>query len=172
MLSLNHLRNYTAMTNIAAGTALPAAPASLWETSPENSFQFPKQGKFIIAGVPGAFTPPCSSQIPGYINNYAKYAKKGIKDIYVVAVNDIFVVNAWAKDLTGGKESKIRFLSDSKGEFVKSLGLDFDASGLLGNHRSKRFVAVVENGTVKNVYVENDAPDVTVTDAEKVLSEL
>jgi peroxiredoxin len=55
------------------------------------------------------------------------------------------------------------------GEFIKSLGLDFDASGLLGNTRSKRFTAVVEDGIVKHLSVEDEPPNVTVTAAEKVL---
>jgi 2-Cys peroxiredoxin 5 len=60
----------------------------------------------------------------------------------------------------------------STGEFVKSLGMDFDASGLLGNVRSKRFVAIVEDGVVKKVFVEDEAPNITVTAAEKVLEQL
>jgi 2-Cys peroxiredoxin 5 len=43
-------------------------------------------------GVPGAFTPPCSSQVPEYIADYEKFKAKGVKNIYVVAVNDAFVV--------------------------------------------------------------------------------
>lgn len=45
----------------------------------------------------------------------------------------------------------------------------FDASGLLGNHRSQRYAAIVEDGVVKNIFVEDEAPSVTVTDASKVL---
>jgi peroxiredoxin len=50
--------------------------------------------------------------------------------------------------------------------------MDFDASGLLGNVRSKRFVAIVEDGVVKKVFVEDEAPNITVTAAEKVLEQL
>ena len=39
------------------------------------------------------------------------------------------------------------------GEFTKSVGLDFDASGLLGNTRSQRYAAVVEDGKVVNLQV-------------------
>jgi hypothetical protein len=58
------------------------------------------------------------------------------------------------------------------GEYIKTLGLDFDATGLLGNHRSKRFAAVVENGEVKSLFVESEAPEITVTKAETVLGGL
>ena len=47
--------------------------------------------------------------------------------------------------------------------------MDFDASGLLGGHRSQRYAALVEGGVVKKLYVEDEAPSVTVTSAENVL---
>ncbi|KAA8893311.1 Redoxin [Sphaerosporella brunnea] len=155
---------------IAPGSKLPAPPATLWEGGPEKQVTFPSSGKFIIIGVPGAFTPPCSSQVPGYIANYPQFAAKGVKDIYVIAVNDVFVTKAWKESL--GKDSPVHFCADSTGEFVKSLGLEFDASGLLGNIRSKRFAAIVEDGVVKKVFVEDEPPNITVTAAEKVLEEL
>lgn len=43
-------------------------------------------------GVPGAFTGTCSRQIPGYIEAYQQFKDKGVKDVYVVAVNDVFVL--------------------------------------------------------------------------------
>lgn len=54
-------------------------------------------------------------------------------------------------------------------QFTHEAGLDFDASGLLGNHRSQRYAAVVENGVVKSIFVEDEAPSVTVTAADNVL---
>ncbi|RPB16453.1 Redoxin [Morchella conica CCBAS932] len=155
---------------VSVGSTVPAPPKSLWEKSDGNTVSFPTSGKYIILGVPGAFTPPCSSQIPGYLSNYNRFVAKGVSDIYVVAVNDIFVVNAWKEKL--GKDSNVHFVADCTGEFIKSLGLDFDATGLLGNSRSKRFAAVVEDGKVKNLYVEDEAPEITVTAADKVLASL
>lgn len=58
------------------------------------------------------------------------------------------------------------------GEYTKSLGLEFDASGLLGSVRSKRYAAVVEDGIVKDLWVETDAPDLTASTAEEVLKHL
>jgi len=122
--------------------------------------------------VPGAFTPPCSSQVSGYLDSYQRFAAKGVQEIFVVAVNDVFVVKAWKEKLTAGAGSKVRFLADAKAEFVKSLGLEFDAAGLLGNVRSKRFVAVVDAGKVVNLKVEEEASNVGVTAAENVLKQL
>jgi alkyl hydroperoxide reductase subunit AhpC len=46
----------------------------------------------VQVGVPGAFTDTCSRQIPGYIENYQKFKEKGVANIYVVTVNDVFVM--------------------------------------------------------------------------------
>lgn len=43
-------------------------------------------------GVPGAFTGTCSAQIPGYIKAYPQFKEKGVDNIYVVAVNDVFTL--------------------------------------------------------------------------------
>ena len=57
-------------------------------------------------------------------------------------------------------------------QWTSAAGLSFDASGLLGNIRSKRYAAIVENGTVKEIFVEDEAPTVSVTAADKVLQHL
>merc|ERR1712093_511707 len=92
-------------------------------------------GKILIVGVPGAMTPSCSNQIPGYIKGIKDIQAKGIKDVYVLAVNDLFVMEAWKEKLGAASESNIHFLADDAGKFVAALGLSFDATGLLGNHR-------------------------------------
>ncbi|RPB21745.1 Redoxin [Terfezia boudieri ATCC MYA-4762] len=163
---------------VRVGDKLSSAPASLTETAPDKTVQFPTEGKIIIVGVPGAYTPPCSDHVPTYILAYDDLLKKGIDEIYVVGVNDQFVMNAWGKHLTqqhGGdleKLTHIHFCADRSGEFVKSLGLDFDASGLLGNTRSKRFALVVKDGIVEDVRVENSPPELTLTMADEVLKSL
>jgi 2-Cys peroxiredoxin 5 len=65
----------------------------------------------IIVGVPGAFTPPCSSQVPGYVEKADAFAAKGIQGIYIVAVNDAFTTQAWAEKL-GAKHQLVHFLAD------------------------------------------------------------
>jgi len=78
----------------------------------EDKINFSKlDGKNILVTVPGAFSPTCSSQVPGYIERIADFKAKGVKDIYIVAVNDIFVVNAWKAKIAGeeGKEVSVKF---------------------------------------------------------------
>jgi len=48
---------------ISVGSSIPAAPGSLWVEKDNNTLSFPSSGKYIIVGVPGAFTrsfPPVS----------------------------------------------------------------------------------------------------------------
>ncbi|KAH8113044.1 Redoxin-domain-containing protein [Phellopilus nigrolimitatus] len=157
---------------VAVGGALPAAP-TVKELDPEKGFALGKEGgRVVIVGVPGAFTPPCSSQVPGYIEKADAFAARGVKAIYVVAVNDAFVTQAWKEKLTGGKPTSVRFVADDKGEFTAGVGMLFDASGLLGGPRSKRYVLVAEDGKVTHVAVEESPPDVSVTKADAILAQL
>ncbi|KAG8927186.1 hypothetical protein FRC02_008413 [Tulasnella sp. 418] len=128
-------------------------------------------GKNIIIGVPGAFTPPCSSQVPAYIEKYEQFKAKGVKDIYVVAVNDAFVTKAWKQKLAP-EGTPVHFLADDQGEFITNLGLLFDGTDLLGGPRSKRFAIVTEDNVVKKVAVEDAPPDVDKTAADTILAAL
>jgi peroxiredoxin 5 len=48
-------------------------------------------------------------------------------------------------------------LADPKADLVKAMGLDFSgAMDVLGNVRSKRFAAVIDDGKVKSIQVEAD----------------
>lgn len=101
---------------------------------------------------------------------------KDINDVYVVAVNDIPVINAWkeniAKKLNSNENKHVHFLSDASCSFTKALGMDFDATALLGNHRSKRYVALVNDNVVTNLFVENSPADLINTRVDTVLQQL
>jgi len=158
-----------AHTQIQPGQAIPSADVK--EDSPDATKRLELKGKNILIGVPGAFTTPCNAHLPGYIENYDKFKTKGVNEIYVVAVNDAFVTKAW-KEKLAPNGTPIHFIADDKGTFVSSLGLNFDASGLLGSPRSKRFAIVTEGHKVVSVAVEEQPPNVTVTGAEAVLATL
>jgi peroxiredoxin len=71
------------------------------------------------------------------------------------------VVRPYAKPFFNGLTSpreihKIRFLGDPTGKFTGALDLLFDGTAIFGNARAKRYVLVVEDGTVKEAYVEPD----------------
>ncbi|KAK5164809.1 uncharacterized protein LTR77_009473 [Saxophila tyrrhenica] len=129
-------------------------------------------GKNIIVSVPGAFSPTCSDQVPGYLENAEKFAAHGVKGIYVVAVNDQFTVDAWKSKLGGAKSPLVHFIADDEGKFTKAAGMDFDSVAFFGNRRSKRYAAIVEDGVVKSIWTEDDPTKVTVTSATNVLQAL
>src|SRR5689334_17753746 len=84
-----------------------------------------------IFAVPGAYTPTCSAQhVPGFIELGPQLKAKGVDEILCIAVNDAFVMGAWARDT--GALGKIRMMADGSGEYTKALGLELDltAGGL------------------------------------------
>ncbi|ODQ55185.1 Redoxin [Saitoella complicata NRRL Y-17804] len=149
------------MSVITEGTKLPSG--TLHESNPGNQLSTStlfSAGRHIIFGVPGAFTPGChKTHLPGYIQDYSKYTSKGIDSISCVSVNDAFVMAAWGESV--GADGKVRMLADPTGEWLRQMGLVFDATPLLGNERAKRFSLVVEDGVVKRVNVEEDNTGLT-----------
>ncbi|KAI0665483.1 Redoxin [Trametes maxima] len=139
------------------------------EEDTEKPFTFEGiRGKNVFVGVPGAFTGTCSAQVPGYIKAYDQFKAKGVSNIYIVGVNDVFVMKAWKQQLAP-EGTPIHFIADDQGAFIGALGMLFDASPLLGAPRSKRFVAVTEGDTITYLAVEPNPGEVTVTAADKVL---
>jgi peroxiredoxin len=127
-------------------------------------------GKVVLFAVPGAFTPTCSAKhLPGFVQHLADFKAKGVDKIVCMAVNDPFVMGAWAKDQKVG--DGIVMLADGSGAFTKALGLELDlvARGL--GVRSQRFALVTENGVVTHLAVE-EAGGFDVSRAEAVLETL
>jgi len=126
--------------------------------------------KVVLFGVPGAFTPTCSNNhLPGYLENHDAILAKGVDTIAVLAVNDHYVMGAWAR-FTGG-EGKILFLADGNGTFTKATGLEGDLSGAGLGFRSKRFAMIVDDGKVTAVNVESK-PGVNESGAAHILGQL
>ncbi len=107
----------------------------------------------VLFGVPGAFTPTCSGKhLPGYVQNAAAFAAKGVDSIICVSVNDPFVIDARAADQNVG--DAVMMMADGNADFAKALGLDFDASAPGFGIRCQRFSMQVENKTVKKLNIE------------------
>ncbi|PWJ85415.1 peroxiredoxin [Pseudaminobacter salicylatoxidans] len=127
--------------------------------------------KVVLFGVPGAFTPTCSNNhLPGYLENHDAITARGVDTIAVVAVNDQFVMGAWARHT--GAEGKILFLADGNGDFVRAAGLDIDLSGGGLGTRSKRFSAIVEDGKVTALNIEDSPGQAVESGAAKLLEQL
>ena len=124
----------------------------------------------VLFAVPGAFTPTCHrNHLPGFLENFDAIKAKGVDEIAVVSVNDVFVMDAWAK-ATGG-DGKIVFLADGSGDFARKVDLVMDASGFGMGLRSKRYAMVVKDGVVDVLNIE-EAPGVSVSGAAAVLAAL
>ena len=127
--------------------------------------------KGILFAVPGAFTPGCSkTHLPGYVQDVEKYQAKGVEVIACVSVNDPFVMGAWGEAHSAG--GKVRMLADPRAEFTKAIDMELDATGILGNIRSKRYSLIIEDGVVKSVNVEPSGTGLTCSLSNVLLSQL
>jgi peroxiredoxin len=129
-----------------------------------------KNKKIALFAVPGAFTPTCSAKhLPGYVQLSAEFKAKGIDEIWAVSVNDAFVMGAWGRDQNVG--GTVRLLADGNAEFVKALGLDADFSKFGMGIRAQRFSALIDDGVVKQLNVE-EGGKFEVSSAETLLAQM
>lgn len=157
---------------IAVGDTLPDVKiVKATAEGPEavQSAEFFKGKKVALFSVPGAFTPTCSAKhLPGYAEKAADLKAKGIDEIACTAVNDAFVMKAWAA-ASGSPE--VTMLADGNADLVGALGLTMDGSGFGMGTRGKRFSMVVNDGVVEQIFVE--APgDFKVSSAEHMLENI
>ena len=111
-------------------------------------------GKLVVLfAVPGAFTPTCSARhLPGYLQNIEALHEKGVDAVVCMAVNDVFVMSAWARDQ--GVDDRIMMLADGSGAFTRALGLELDLTARGLGIRCQRFAMVVRNQGVETLNVE------------------
>jgi peroxiredoxin len=127
-------------------------------------------GKVVLFAVPGAFTPGCSKiHLPGYVEHGDELKAKGVSTIACIAVNDAWVMQAWAD--AQGANGKILMLADGNGEFTKAMGLSVDMSVAGLGSRSQRYAAVIDNGVVTSLDVE-PKPGVDVSACQAVLAKI
>lgn len=126
--------------------------------------------KLVLFSVPGAFTPTCSAKhLPGYVAKADEIKAKGVDEIVCLAVNDVFVMDAWGKAQNAA--GKVTMVADGNADFSKALGLVFDGSGFGMGQRSQRFSLIAEDGVVKELNVE--APgDFKVSSADFTVCQL
>ena len=129
-----------------------------------------KGRKVVLVAVPGAFTPTCHrNHLPGYVAKGAEIRAKGIDAIAVTAVNDVFVMDAWAK--ASGADG-IEFLADGNGDFAKAIGLSNDSSGFGMGIRSERYSMGVDDGVVTALNLEDAPGKADVSGADNLLKSL
>ena len=128
-----------------------------------------KGRKIAIFGLPGAFTPTCSAKhVPSYLDNLDALKGKGVDEVWCFAVNDAFVMGAWARDQKA--VGKIRFMADGSADYTKKLGLELDLTGRGLGMRCNRFSMLVDDGVVKTLNVEGPGK-FEVSDGATMLSQ-
>ena len=126
--------------------------------------------KVVLFAVPGAFTPTCSDyHLPGFVENADAFRAKGVDTIACVAVNDHYVMGAWAKTRETG--DKILMLADGNGDFARAMGLEMDSRPFGLGIRSRRYAALIEDGVIKDLKVDQPGR-LEVSAAEEILKGL
>jgi len=159
--------------SISVGERIPEATLTVMTDSgpqPVSTGELLGSGLVILFAVPGAYTPTCSAQhLPSFLEQAEALKAKGVDRLVCMAVNDVFVMDAWGR--SSGAGSTITMAADGNGELTKALGLEMDATTFGMGIRSQRFALVIREGVVEKVLVE--APgEYRVSSAENVLDQL
>lgn len=158
---------------IAVGDTLPAATfMKVTDDGPQaiESSDYFAGKRIALFSVPGAFTPTCSARhLPSFVERADELHAKGIDEIACTAVNDAFVLAAWAT--AGEATGKITMLADGNGEFARTIGLEADSSKFGMGKRSQRYAMIVNDGVVERLDVEGPG-EFRVSSADYMLEQL
>ncbi len=129
-----------------------------------------KGKRIVLFAVPGAFTPACTERhLPGYIEAAEAFKAKGIDEIWCVAVNDVFVLEAWSRDRQ--VNGALRLLADGSADWMNKLGLVLDLSDKGLGLRAQRFSAYLDDGVVKELFVDEGGA-LEKSDAQTLLARI
>ena len=113
--------------------------------------------RVVVFGLPGAFTPTCSTQqLPGYEELYSQFRDAGIDDIYCVTVNDTFVCKEWT---LANNIINVKVIPDGSAEFTIKMGMDVRKDNLGFGFRSWRYAAIIDDSNVIQEFVEEGFQD-------------
>ncbi len=155
---------------IKKGDNLPDAKVFILDKDPKETSikQIIGDDKIILFGLPGAFTPTCSTKhLPGFIKSSNILKEKDIKKVICISINDPFVMDAWGK--VHNVNNKILMVGDSNGEFTKNIGAELNLVKRGLGIRSSRYTMLVEKGKVVKISEEENAGKCENTAAENFL---
>ena len=157
--------------NIKENNQIPSSEIFILEEGEpikKNIEEILKNKKVVLFGLPGAYTSVCSAKhLPGYVNMYEEYKKKGIDKIICISVNDPFVMNAWGKENNVGE--KVLMMGDPFLNFTKAIGADVDKSERGLGVRSNRYTMLIDNLKVVKLREEKDTGSCEVSAAKNFL---
>ncbi|MBL4756991.1 MAG: peroxiredoxin [Rhizobiales bacterium] len=129
--------------------------------------------KVVLFSLPGAFTPTCStSHLPRYEALHDEFRDQGVDQLVCLSVNDAFVMYQWG---LSQKAKNVFLLPDGNGEFTRKMGMLVEKSNLGFGMRSWRYSMFVDNGDIKQMFVEDgyrdnaDSDPFEVSDADTML---
>jgi peroxiredoxin len=158
---------------IQVGDRLPKAnfvKATPDGPQPVDGEEYFRGRRVALFSVPGAFTPTCSARhLPGFVERIDELKAKGVDEVACTAVNDAFVLQAWAE--SAGAQDKVTMLADGNGDFAEAIGLTMDGSKFGMGKRGSRWSAIVEDGVVKDLNVEEPGA-FNVSSADYMISRL
>ena len=155
---------------IKEGDNLPDAKVFILDKDPKETSikQIIGDDKIILFGLPGAFTPTCSTKhLPGFIKSSNILKEKDIKKVICISINDPFVMDAWGK--VHNVNNKILMVGDSNGEFTKNIGAELNLIKRGLGIRSSRYTMLVEKGKVVKISEEENEGKCENTAAENFL---
>jgi|TARA_R110002096_G_scaffold84700_2_gene195372 peroxiredoxin len=116
-----------------------------------------KNKRVVVFSLPGAFTPTCSNnQVPGFDVLYDQIIENDVDEVYCIACNDTFVMNAWAEDL---RVKNVKFIPDGSCEFTAGMNMLVRKDNLGFGKRSWRYAMVVDDGVVERMFSEPGQED-------------
>jgi len=159
---------------ISVGDTIPEASfTTMAEEGPKEvkSADIFKGRKVVLFAVPGAFTPTChNNHLPGFVENAEAIKAKGVDEIAVVSVNDVFVMDAWHTAVNS--DEKITFLADGSAAFTQAVGMALDLTERGLGLRSLRYAMIVDDGKVTKLNVDDVPSNATASSAENILAAL
>lgn len=160
------------MAEIKVGDALPEATFTVMTDDgpgPRTTAEMFGGKTVALFAVPGAFTPTCHmNHLPSFLAQANALKAKGVDEIACVSINDVFVLDAWAKATTA--KGEIEMLADGSGAFTAAAGMELDLSGHGLGVRSKRYAMLVEDGKVTKLMVEDNPGEAVKSNAESLLA--
>ena len=128
--------------------------------------------KIVLFGLPGAFTPTCSSaHVPSFMRTKDAFLEKGIEEIICVSVNDVHIMRQWG-EVTGATAAGLSMWADPASEFTTAIGMNFDVEVLGFYGRSSRYAMIVENGVVTQLNQETERGVCDISGCETLFERL
>jgi len=122
-----------------------------------------------IFGMPGAFTDTCTElHIPNILKYKQKLLDLGVEEIFVIVVNDTFVVRRWGHSFDAFNQG-ITLIADSSSEFSKAIGLNFSVPSIGFYDRSLRYAMMSRDGVVEKFLIEKSEDEITTSGADALV---